>query len=116
MKNRLRLLIAASSILSLTSLYANSSTAQENPPVEPMHKPHRSSDVFLTSPNYCFAFQFSALFLQPTSSNLHYVAEALPLPAPTPNWRIYEIHPDYHFGFDVGLNAMFHKTNTNLML
>jgi hypothetical protein len=116
MQNRPRLSIALPVVLLLTSIYGHSSTAQENTTTESSPQPRRFSDVFLSSPNHTVALQFTALFLHPSSDNLHYAAEALPLPAPTPNWRIYEIHPDYHFGFDVDLDVIFHKANTNLML
>lgn len=49
-----------------------------------------------------FEFDFNALYMQPLSNNLHYVAEAIPLPAPTPHWIIDDIHPNFHFGFDIG--------------
>lgn len=51
--------------------------------------------------------QFRALFLKPNTSNLHYAAQATTLPAPSPRWAIYDIHPTYHFGFDLGARSSF---------
>ena len=80
--------------------------------------PHIYSDtacsVFLAPPCYSFEVQATALLLQPTGSNLHYAAEAIPLPTVSPNWNIYEISTDYHFGFDVGAGAILSHANTNL--
>lgn len=120
MKSYAKLTIAASLILSSTNAFAGSVPALQPAPQptasQTVPKPHTSSDVFLASPNYYVALEFSALFLKPMSSSLHYAAEALPLPAPTPNWKISEIHPDYHFAFDVGITGALHCTNTNVML
>lgn len=58
-----------------------------------------------------FEAEITALYLLPSGSNLHFAAEAdpvtesEPLPAQTPNWKIHNIRPDYHWGFAVGLNA-----------
>jgi hypothetical protein len=52
--------------------------------------------------------------LQPSGSDLHYAAEANPLPILTPNWKIHDIKTDYHWGFDIGVKGLFHCTNTNL--
>lgn len=60
------------------------------------------------------------LFLQPNGSDLYYAAEAIPLdpsitiPAISPNWKIFEIDPDYRFGFEIGAKALF--TNPHLYL
>lgn len=51
--------------------------------------------------------QFRALFLKPNTSNLHYAVQATTLPAPSPRWAIYDIHPKYHFGFDLGVRSSF---------
>ena len=83
MTNHLKLLMATSLAFSLTTIYGDSSAMQEDSSVE--KKTYRSSDVFLSSPDYTVALDFSALCLQPSSSNLHYIAEALPLSVPTPN-------------------------------
>lgn len=112
MKNYTRVLIATSLILSLTKAYGDSSSTS----TQPTPPQHGKTDVYLSHPDYNLELGFTALFLQPTSSNLHYVAEAEPLPAPTPNWRITDINPDYHFGFDLGLDLMLHQTNSNIML
>jgi hypothetical protein len=78
--------------------------------------------VTLMSPNYTFEVSFSALVLQPFANNLDYSAEALPFnygdaqPAVSPDWRIREISPEFHFGFDLGIASIFHGANSNLML
>ena len=73
-------------------------------------------DVFLAAPCYSFSVTGAALLLQPTGGNLHYAAEAFPLPLYSPNWKIHKISPDYHFGFEVGIESIFSCSNTNLML
>jgi len=72
------------------------------------------SAVVTENPAYTVDFGFRGLALKPHVSNLHYAAEAFPLPAPSPHWNIYDIRPHYHFGFDITFNAFFHKLNTNL--
>lgn len=56
---------------------------------------------------YIFDFQFRALILKPSTSNLHYAAQATTLPAPSPRWTIFDLHPKYHFGFDLGARSSF---------
>lgn len=73
-------------------------------------------NVSIESPAYCIDTQFRALIFKPSASNLHYAAQAKPLPLESPNWNIYDIHPDYHFGFDLGIRALFHNRCTNLAL
>lgn len=65
--------------------------------------PQEQNLVTLTKSEYNVAGSFSALFLKPGCSTMHYAAEAIPLPLPSPQWNIYDIHPGYHFGFDLGL-------------
>jgi hypothetical protein len=67
-------------------------------------------------PHYSFEAEFSALILKPGSSNMHYAAEAIPLPVPSPNWNIFDIHPHYLFGFDLGFKVMCHRNNTSFMI
>jgi hypothetical protein len=47
--------------------------------------PPSGSLVFLSHPFYSFEIQGSALLLQPTGSALHYAAEAIPFPLPSPH-------------------------------
>jgi hypothetical protein len=89
---------------------------QLNYPPETTEKPRSNADVFLSHPCHTFEMFGSALLLQPTGSHLHYAAEAVPLPAPSPNWKIHQIDTDYHFGFDVGVRGIFHSTNSDLTL
>ena len=62
-----------------------------------------STDIKLSCPNYTFDVNFDALYLQPSGSHLSYVAIAYPLPLPSPHWKIGDIRPDYHFGFETGV-------------
>lgn len=75
-----------------------------------------SPNIYLASPCYTFNGYYRALWLQPTASNLCYGAEADPLPAPTPNWKIHDINTDYNYGYEVGLGAIIHDRNTKLKL
>lgn len=60
------------------------------------------------------------LFLQPNGSDLYYAAEAIPfdpsiaVPAVSPNWKIFEIDPDYQVGFEVGAKALFTDPNASI--
>jgi len=116
MKNRFKLLTATALVLSLTSVYATTSSMQKVAPKkpEPEVKTYKTSDVYLSSPDYTVGVYFTPQALQPTASNLHEIAVAYPLPVPTPKWFIQDVKPQYHFGFDLGLNAMFHSTNSCL--
>jgi hypothetical protein len=102
--------------LVLAKIYGAPTNTQANNKTDTRHKSHSTSDVFLSSPRHTFEFQFNALFLRPMGSDLHYAAEAVPFPLPSPHWKIYEIETDYHFGFDLGLKGIFHSANTNLIL
>jgi hypothetical protein len=76
--------------------------------------------VVTDSPAYTFDTQFRALFLKPGATNLYYAAEAFPFndniatPIVSPHWKIYDLHPDYHFGFDVGLACVLHERHSTL--
>lgn len=48
-------------------------------------------------------WNFTALCLQPSASNLTYAVYTQPLPAPAPHWEQQTIDPNYHFAFDLGL-------------
>ena len=66
------------------------------------------------------------LFLQPNGSSLYYAAEAIPLDqsinggtalqALSPNWKIFEISPNYTPAFQVGTAVLFSPSNMNLEL
>ncbi len=58
--------------------------------------------------------QFRALIQKPSSNNLHYAAQATPLPIQSPNWNIFDLHPDYHFGFDIGARAFLRDCNSHI--
>lgn len=74
------------------------------------------SQVVTASPCYTLNTFISALFLKPSSSNLHYAVEAIPLPAPSPNWNVFDICQKYHAAFDVGVGVILHQTDTALTL
>lgn len=67
-----------------------------------------------------------ALFLQPNGSSLYYAAQATPLDqsipggavneAVSPDWKIFELSPNYTPAFKVGGKALFSATNTALEL
>src|SRR5579872_409699 len=101
-------------ILSLACIYGETGHADECSNESRCCKP--CTAVFLSSPSYSFEIHGSALYMQPTGSNLHYAAEAIPIPVPSPDWNIFSIDTDYHFGFDVGIAGICHCSNTNLML
>lgn len=103
-------------IAAVGSIHANSvATAQPQPEASKL-APANPNAVYLASPSYTFQMGFTALILQPTGSYLHYAAQANPLPAPSPNWKIHDIETDYHFGFDAELSGIFHGTNSDLTL
>lgn len=76
--------------------------------------------VKLGSPCYTFDTVFNALILQSFANNSDYAAEALPFnygdaqPAVSPSWAIPVISPGFHFGFDVGINTVFHHAQSSL--
>lgn len=71
--------------------------------------------VVTDSPSYCFEAYISALWLKPTSNNLNFAVEAIPLPAPTPNWNVFCLKPKYHAAFDLGFKIIMHENDTALM-
>lgn len=108
------ILLASGLIASFATVCADAPKKdQQTKRVQPEHDSH---SVYLFSPPCTFFVNFDALILQPSSSNLYYAAEADPLPAPTPNWKIHEVHPGYHFGFDIGVGGVFHSANSSLTL
>ncbi|MFI5333941.1 MAG: Lpg1974 family pore-forming outer membrane protein [Chlamydiales bacterium] len=74
------------------------------------------STVSLAKPDHLFEASVSALLLQPTSGNLDYAAEAIPIPLASPNWKIHQIDTDYNFGFDAEIRGIFRERNTDLSL
>lgn len=60
--------------------------------------------------------EFRALFLRPSSDNLHYAVETLPLPITSQDWKIKDIKPDYYFGFDLTLKSAIVERNAVLSL
>jgi len=72
--------------------------------------------VILASPSHTFEIGVTALYLQPTGSNLKYAAEAFPYPAPSPHWHIHGIDTDYHWGFDLAIKGILQGTHTYLAM
>jgi hypothetical protein len=72
--------------------------------------------VIVTSPDYHVEAAFRALFFKPLASNMHYAAEAITLPAPSPHWNIYDLSPQYHFGFDLDFAAHVHCADATVRL
>ena len=108
MKIRIGLLLA---LLISSVSYAESTFENEQKPAPIVHQPF---EVYLSSPDYTFDAQVTALILQPTGSDIYYFAHAKPLPLTTPNWTVGDVKTDYHFGFDLELAGIFHTLNTNL--
>lgn len=69
-----------------------------------------------------FELTGQVLVLQPNGTNLYYAAEAIPLdpsisvPPASPNWKIFEIDPDYRVGFLVAAALLFYKCDTYISL
>lgn len=70
--------------------------------------------VVTVNPPYTFELGFRALIVKPMASNLHYAAQADPLPLVSPHWIIHDIHPKYHFGFDLEFSFFFHNLDSRL--
>lgn len=79
-------------------------------------RPSESVDVYLDSPDFCRRVEFNALVLKPSGANMSFAAEAIPLPAPSPNWNIFNINPAYRFAFDLGFRHILHDLNTNIFV
>lgn len=107
-------LLSSALLLASANIYADSACTAPNECVEACPSPCAS--VLLSTPVHSFEIHAEALYLQPTGSNLHYAAEAIPLPLPSPSWKIHGIDTDYHFGFDVGIRGIFHCANAHLTL
>lgn len=75
-----------------------------------------SCKSFFDNIDYTIDAEFRALIFKPSSSNIYYAAQATPLPIYTPKWKIFDLHPNYRFGFDLGVNTRFHGCNTILSL
>jgi len=80
----------------------------------------KTGTVITDSPEYSFETQFRALFFKPGANNLYYAAEAFPFDTAipdqviSPHWNIYDVHPTYRFGFDVGFRTVFHTRQSSL--
>lgn len=57
---------------------------------------------------------FSPMVLKPMASNMEYVAIAYTLPAESPHWSVFDLHPKYHFAFSLGFAAHFKNAQTCL--
>lgn len=76
--------------------------------------------VYSEPPAYAVDLEFRALFLKPSANNLYFAVEALPFdpnapdPILSPRWTIFDFHPDYHCGFDVGFTAVIPSRASNV--
>lgn len=108
---------SATTILSLFLTCTNAFATDHLPPCETMTSP---CALVIGSPDYTVKTAFNALILQSFVNNSDYAAEALPFnygdaqPAVSPSWVIPTISPDFHFGFDIGISAVFHRAQSNL--
>lgn len=74
------------------------------------------NSLYVSTPCGTFEGYFTAFWLQPNASNLHYAAEVQPLPIVSPDWIIHDIDTKYNFGFDIGLIYYDHCQNTRSCL
>ena len=94
---------------------------QPTPPPEPTVTKQCCHDRFKES-GITYGFFAEYLYLQPNGSDLYYAAEAIGLdesiavPVVSPNWKVKEINPNYHSGFEVGAHVSFNITDFNLAL
>ena len=72
------------------------------------------SDVYTGAPCYTIDSGFRAIAYKPAVNNFNYAASANPLPILVPQWRTFDIQPDYNFGFEVDLTAVFHDRGAKL--
>ncbi len=109
----------------LPSLVASSlfiALCAENPQMTP--PVGCSSPYFLDCRSVMGEVYGDLLFLQPNGSSLYYAAEAIPLDqsinggsglqAVSPNWKVFEIFPNYSAAFKIGTKMLFSDLKTNL--
>jgi major outer membrane protein len=97
-------------LILLTDVHGFSSSKQESNTI-PLY-----DREMISGPHQTFELYFSVLFLQPSASNLHYAVQAIPLSIDSPNWSVFDLHPRYYFGFDIGGKAMIDDTGIHIML
>lgn len=73
-------------------------------------------EVRLACPCYEFEVEGRALYWQPYASNMHYLALEKPLVVDSPNWKIEDINPEYHWAYEVSASAFFHDSHTKTRL
>lgn len=112
-------LISAMIAFSLcSSIYAQEATSSTTPPPILYKCPPPGS----CCDSVAFEVFGQWLYLQPNGSNLYYAAEAFPYdltiadPPVSPNWQIFEIDPDFHSGFEVGIKALLLKKDMGIEL
>lgn len=64
-----------------------------------------AADPTATKPG--FEFNVSALWLQPSATNLNYTIYNKAIPAPSPRWTEQELSPNYDPAFEVGVRYVF---------
>ena len=74
------------------------------------------STVRLVNPASNIDLEFTALILQPSGSNLQLGVKATPESSTSDDWKIYELNPSYHFGFNLDFTASGHISHTNFSI
>jgi hypothetical protein len=107
----------------ITCLIASSLAAdQPQPPQEIIPVAQQCSPEIFKPQGVTYGIYGELLYLQPNGSNLYYGVEAdgldpdIAVPAVSPNWKVLEIDPNYHLGFEVGISFFFNKHNLDLDL
>ncbi len=120
--NNIGISVKTLSVLIVSSFFASLSASAA--PVKPP-----SNDClpyFLDCRSVVGEIYADLLFLQPNGSSLYYAAQAIPLDqsinggvalqALAPNWKIFEISPNYTPAFKVGTELLLSPSNMNLEL
>jgi len=108
-----------SSAITMLSLYSCLYADEASLPPQVLHKCPPPASLW---DNVAFEAFGGWLYLQPNGSNLYYAAEAFPYdlsiadPPVSPNWQIFEIDPDFHSGFDVGIRFLLPKIDMGIAL
>jgi hypothetical protein len=69
---------------------------------------------------YALDIEFRGSALKPSANNIYYAVEAFPFnnaiatPVASPRWQVYDLHPKYHFGFELGLRAVSKERGSSL--
>ncbi|MCX5922206.1 MAG: Lpg1974 family pore-forming outer membrane protein [Candidatus Dependentiae bacterium] len=108
MQNK-KLLLVAAFFAPVATMFGGRCCEIKKGCTDPLH-------VLASSPAHRFEVYGSALALKPSTSNLHYAIETTQPSENATCRKVDEIHPSYHFGFDLGFKTIFHNEHTNLMV